>query len=217
MSDSHLLSKTVIQNVSADLSNTNLDNLTSTGESHFQAPLVSGDNIKTINSNSLLGSGDLVITSVPVGTVLVFAGSTAPTGYLLCDGSAVSRTTYSALFSVIGTTYGVGDGSSTFNLPNFNYKSVWQDPNYFGISFAGSLPNITARAYTNNNQGAFLNSAFSGSFYGDTLGGTFNAGTTASGFAKGFNFDASRSSSVYQNGQTQVVPASVCIKFYIKY
>lgn len=119
MSDSHLLSKTVIQNVSADLSNTNLDNLTSTGESHFQAPLVSGDNIKTINSNSLLGSGDLVITSVPVGTVLVFAGSTAPTGYLLCDGSAVSRTTYSALFSVIGTTYGVGDGSSTFNLPNF--------------------------------------------------------------------------------------------------
>ena len=77
MSDSHLLSKTVIQNVSKDLSNTNLDNLTSTGESHFQAPLVSGDNIKTINSNSLLGSGDLVITSVPVGTVLVFAGSTA--------------------------------------------------------------------------------------------------------------------------------------------
>ena len=63
----------------------------------------------------------------------------------------------------------------------------------------------------------FLNSAFSGSFYGDTLGGTFSTGTSSSGFAKGFNFDASRSSSVYQNGQTQVVPAAVCIKFYIKY
>ena len=102
-------------------------------------------------------------------------------------------------------------------MPNFNYKSVWQDPNYLGISFAGYLPNITGRAYTNDNQGIFLNSAFSGSFYGDTLGGTFNTGTSSSGFAKGFNFDASRSSSVYQNGQTQVVPAAVCIKFYIKY
>lgn len=56
--------------------------------------------------------------SVPSGVIQMYAGSTAPTGYLLCDGSAVSRTTYSALFSVIGTSYGVGNGTSTFNLPN---------------------------------------------------------------------------------------------------
>lgn len=55
---------------------------------------------------------------VPIGTILDFAGSTAPTGYLICDGSAVSRTTYSDLFTVIGTTWGAGDGSTTFNLPN---------------------------------------------------------------------------------------------------
>jgi microcystin-dependent protein len=48
----------------------------------------------------------------------MFAGSTAPEGFLVCDGSAVSRSTYSALFDTIGTTYGVGDGSSTFNLPD---------------------------------------------------------------------------------------------------
>lgn len=53
----------------------------------------------------------------PVGTVITFAGTTAPQGYLLCDGRAVSRTVYSELFSVIGTTYGPGDGSSSFNLP----------------------------------------------------------------------------------------------------
>ena len=53
-----------------------------------------------------------------VGIVQQFAGSTAPHGWLICDGSAVSRTTYSALFSVIGTTYGTGDGSTTFNLPD---------------------------------------------------------------------------------------------------
>lgn len=55
--------------------------------------------------------------SIPTGTILPYAGSTAPSGYLLCDGSAVSRTTYAALFAVIGTTYGEGDGNSTFNLP----------------------------------------------------------------------------------------------------
>lgn len=54
----------------------------------------------------------------PTGSVTAFAGSSAPTGWLLCDGSAVSRTTYSTLFSTIGTTYGSGDGSTTFNIPN---------------------------------------------------------------------------------------------------
>ena len=55
---------------------------------------------------------------VPTGTVLAFAGRSAPSGVLLCDGLAVSRTTYTSLFSVIGTTYGSGDGSTTFNLPD---------------------------------------------------------------------------------------------------
>lgn len=55
---------------------------------------------------------------IPTGTILEYAGSTAPTGFLFADGTAVSRTTYATLFSVIGTTFGVGDGSTTFNLPN---------------------------------------------------------------------------------------------------
>lgn len=56
---------------------------------------------------------------VPSGSVLPFAGSSAPTGYLLCDGSAVSRSTYSALYAVIGVTHGQGDNSTTFNLPDY--------------------------------------------------------------------------------------------------
>ena len=52
------------------------------------------------------------------GIIHAYAGSTAPDGYLMCDGSAVSRTTYAALFAAIGTTYGAGDGSTTFNLPD---------------------------------------------------------------------------------------------------
>lgn len=53
-----------------------------------------------------------------VGAMTLFAGSAAPTGWLLCDGSAVSRANYPALFAIIGTNYGVGDGSTTFNLPD---------------------------------------------------------------------------------------------------
>ena len=55
---------------------------------------------------------------VPTGTVIDYAGNGAPSGYLLCDGSAVNRTTYASLFNVIGTTFGNGDGSTTFNVPD---------------------------------------------------------------------------------------------------
>lgn len=59
----------------------------------------------------------------PAGAVMFYAGSSAPSGYFLCDGSAVSRITYSALFTAISTTYGAGDGSTTFNLPNMKGKN----------------------------------------------------------------------------------------------
>lgn len=59
-----------------------------------------------------------IYADAPLGAILSYGGDTAPTGWLLCDGSAVSRTTYAQLFEVIGTKYGPGDGSTTFNLPN---------------------------------------------------------------------------------------------------
>lgn len=59
-----------------------------------------------------------------VGAVYMFAGSVAPQGFLLCDGSAVSRTTYADLFNLIDTTYGDGDGETTFNLPNLSGKVI---------------------------------------------------------------------------------------------
>lgn len=59
----------------------------------------------------------------PSGTIYMYGAASAPTGFLLCDGSAVSRTTYADLFAVIGTTYGSGDGSTTFNVPNMKSSS----------------------------------------------------------------------------------------------
>lgn len=59
----------------------------------------------------------------PPGTLFDYAGATAPTGWLKCDGSAISRTAYAALFAAVATTWGVGDGVTTFNIPNFNRKT----------------------------------------------------------------------------------------------
>ena len=72
------------------------------------------------------GDGSFSYTSniVPSGALMPYAGTSAPTGFLLCDGSAVSRSTYATLFSAISTTYGSGDGSSTFNLPDLRGRVV---------------------------------------------------------------------------------------------
>lgn len=64
------------------------------------------------------------IVNESIGVVKMFAGSIAPTGYLICDGSAVSRTAYANLFNVIGTSYGDGDGATTFNLPDLKGRVV---------------------------------------------------------------------------------------------
>lgn len=73
-----------------------------------------------VSQNIDFGGGDSGTSfgNVPVGAQLPFGGSTPPEGWLLCDGSAVSRTDYADLFAVIGTSYGEGDGSTTFNLPD---------------------------------------------------------------------------------------------------
>lgn len=76
----------------------------------------------------LLDASDL-LGMVPSGTVLYFAGRTAPAGWLKANGAAVSRTAYAALFAAIGTTYGAGDGRSTFNLPDLRGEFLrgWDD------------------------------------------------------------------------------------------
>jgi len=68
--------------------------------------------------------GPAGLGQVPIGTVLSYAGSTAPTNFMIADGSEISRTTFSALFNIIGTTYGAGDGSTTFNLPDLSNTFV---------------------------------------------------------------------------------------------
>jgi microcystin-dependent protein len=90
--------------------------------------------VQITNGNSIVSS--VVIPASPLmpsGTVLDFAGPVAPVGFLLCDGAAVSRSTYSDLFASIGTIWGVGDGSTTFNLPNLNGRTTIGSGTYVDI------------------------------------------------------------------------------------
>lgn len=86
--------------------------------------------LKDALGNTLATFDDISVPTVPAppsvtdltGVIKMFGGSSAPTGYFLCDGSAVSRSTYSALFAILGTAFGVGNGSTTFNLPDMRQR-----------------------------------------------------------------------------------------------
>ncbi len=102
----------------------------------------------TFTSGQVLTAAQMNIISsllTPTGAVLPFAGSTAPTSFLLCFGQAVSRVTYADLFGVIGTTYGVGDGSTTFNLPDLRGRAIAGLDN-MGGSAAGRLTSTVLTA-----------------------------------------------------------------------
>jgi len=88
---------------------------------------IEGDTVEVTAPNGMTVNGDLEVTgdilglpdsSVPTGVIMQYAGNSKPSGWLFCRGQAVSRTTYADLYAVIGTTYGAGNGSTTFNLPN---------------------------------------------------------------------------------------------------
>ena len=84
--------------------------------------------------------------TVATGMILPWAAALAdiPTGYLGCDGAAVSRSTYSALFALVGTTHGAGDGSSTFNLPNFQNRMAIGKSGTYGLGTTGGATTATA-------------------------------------------------------------------------
>ena len=98
-------------------------------------------------------SGSSESSGAVVGSIQMYGGATAPTGWLLCDGSAVSRTTYAKLFEVLGTAYGEGDGSTTFNVPNFSGR--------FPVGSATTTPqtNTASCGFNGGNQPYSYNSS----------------------------------------------------------
>ena len=106
------------------------------------------------------GSDLTGIEGIPTATIVPWSSSSVPTGFLECDGAAVSRTTYSALFSAIGTTYGAGNGSSTFNTPDLaNNVPVGKSNNKALASTGGA--NTVAITATGNVGGSTANATLS--------------------------------------------------------
>lgn len=103
----------IVGNGGSANSRKNISALDWSGNLHLKGDVYVGCNDDSTGGTILSSS-----KAIPVASMMLYAGSSAPSGWLLCRGQAVSRTTYADLFAVIGTTYGTGDGSTTFNLPD---------------------------------------------------------------------------------------------------
>ena len=154
--------------------------------------------IGTTGDKGSTGAGDKgqkgdIGAGAPVGQVVAWSGSASslPAGYLLCDGSAISRSTYAALFSVIGTTHGVGDGSSTFNVPDLRDRFVVGATNSTGdTTWPGLSPGATGGSADNSLPSHYHN------FPGDDQLGTANGVAGWNNTTDGsFSYDATSNNS----------------------
>lgn len=131
----------------------------------------------------------------PPGAVMMWTTATAPGGWLLCDGSAVSRTTYAALFAAIGTTYGAGDGSTTFNVPNLKGRvPVGRDSGDSSFDTLGetggakthtlTVGEMPAHTHTTALHGSYrVQGTFPSDVYGAVSGGAEGTSSAGSGQA----------------------------------
>jgi hypothetical protein len=164
---------------------------------------------RTINGVAFDGTQDIIVGSNPVGTIIAVAYTGVPEGYMHCNGAAVSRTTYANLFNEIGTTYGDGDGSTTFNLPNTVARFL-EGGIGAGTYYEAGLPNITG------NISAFK-SSISGAFVGSNNTNRYDGwNDNEDEYAVSTSFDASRSNSIY-GASTTVQPPAMTVIYCIKY
>ena len=170
------------------------------------------DNLASTEDIALLQE-EIAKKGVPVGTVEYFALTTPPPGYLKADGAAVGRETYPDLFAAIGTTFGEGDGQTTFNLPDLIDRFA-QGSNTPGQKIEAGLPNITGKA-GQGCQWVKIGAIFEGAF---EMNATTNAGFSSSTEYSGpVSFDASRSNPTYGASDTVQPPALTllpCIKAF---
>ncbi|MBO5681836.1 MAG: tail fiber protein [Lentisphaeria bacterium] len=198
---------------------------------NFQAILVTHTEIASPSLSDFAGMfyqyKDVDVKNLnPIGTVIAYAGITAPEGFIACNGAAVSRETYANLFAAIGTLYGEGDGSTTFNLPDLTDRVV-QGSATAGTVLAAGVPNIsgtmTERAFVRESTGGKITliSQSSGAFRTSTT--SFEANTVVCELSSTrvtdpamVSFDASKSNAIYGNSNT-VQPPALTMIYCIKY
>lgn len=137
-----------------------------------------------VESNRVADANSANLT-VPIGTILYHCANSAPSGFLKANGAAISRTTYANLFAVVGTTYGSGDGSTTFNVPDLRGEFIrgWDDGR--GVDSGRSFASTQDDALQNHSHGMRDNNWFVGgggervaSIRGGNANQTDTSGTT---------------------------------------
>ena len=152
--------------------------------------------------------------SVPAGTLLPFAGTAVPDGYLLCNGANVSRTDYANLFAAIGTKWGEGDGSTTFTLPNFNDRFIegTTDTERVGQYLEAGAPNITGELTVNI---PWTSANESGALKGTSYGRNYCTGNDRQNVMGEILLNAQNGNSTYGRSET-IQPSSAYALIMIK-
>jgi microcystin-dependent protein len=170
------------------------------------------------------------IEGIPTATIVPWSSASVPSGFLECDGSAVSRTTYADLFGIVGTTYGVGDGSTTFNVPDLadnvpvgksNNKALASTGGANTVTATGNVGGSTANATLSESQLASHSHSYDRPIGGEAVGpaGGFSdgrvspatSGNTGSGTGHAHNMSAT-----FSGDATSVLQPYLTVIYIIK-
>jgi microcystin-dependent protein len=195
------------------------------GDTMTGALVLPGQNPTLENQATRKGYVDAIVAAViaaanPPGKIDAFAMSSPPTGWLFADGSAVSRITYAALFDKIGTAHGIGDGATTFNLPD--YRGVFLrgfdagrglDPGRAFATFQDDEIESHGHAVTVIDPGHFHSQQGSGSI---SYGGGVNANGAANSFSNTGSMTTGITASANNTGGAETRPKNVAVYICIK-
>lgn len=200
-----------------------------------------GSNYQLLGTSQLLSvpyalyaekTGNSGNTGIPAGCIMPYVGTTAPTGYIICDGTTVSRITYAGLFAVIGTAYGAGDGTTTFNLPDFRGRfmrgldgTASNDPDNSTrvVSNAGgnsgnNIGSLQGDKISSHSHGLLINNSYTQA--GSAVGGISTYLGYYTGNADQFwtNFpNATNTVSIEATGGSETRPKNVSVNYIIKF
>ena len=169
-------------------------------------------------------------TGIPSGTIMAYGGTTIPSGWLLCDGSAISRTTYSDLYTAIGNNFGSGDGTTTFNLPDFRGRFLrgvagtsTNDPDKVTRTASatggntgnniGSLQNDEIKSHSHN---LVILPGCSGGNNGNTTSLLTGSSSGMWGLSTGCGVTGNNTASIASNGGNETRPKNVYVNYIIK-
>lgn len=131
-----------------------------TGNVHVGGQIVTATMPQGTSNTAVATTAFVQNNAIPTGALMMWSTASPPSGYLLCNGAAVSRSLYAALFATIGTTFGVGDNSTTFNLPNYNNRVPVGAGGLYALAATGGSKDATVVSHTHSLSGGSVSGTF---------------------------------------------------------